>query len=151
MPKRTTRYLMLGLAMLYTGAVPADDKDIPIWLTGGTNREWVLERWEAVLDSSGACTHGELWTFHSNGQVEKKRCLNGTASTETAHWHPSAPGEFNTRVAIGGRTYEVEPLLREEPPKAGLPPTITRITKLREIRQQTDAAVQELTLTHREF
>ena len=45
----------LFLCVVSTSNFAADSEDISSWLSGASSREWTKVRWEAILDSSGAC------------------------------------------------------------------------------------------------
>lgn len=129
----------------------ADSEDISSWLSGTTSREWTKVRWEAILDSSGACSQGEAWTFHRNGNLEIRQCLNGKSTTQKKQWHREKNNKHYARISIDDKLYEFELLVKNESAITSLPPHRTYTAVIREERIHTTQAVKEIQLSYTEY
>ena len=140
---------LVGFSAL-PGAAP-DDPEITAWLTGGSQRVWVIASWRVVLGSDGGCLSGELWTFSSEGQFTKKVCQDGRPVIALATWEVAASEGAQNRVTIDSTVYEIDRLRKEEPGEEGEPSSTLYITIIREVRQSQAEAVREIELHYRDF
>lgn len=144
-------FLLLFLYSLSTFNFATESTDISAWLSGSTSREWTKVRWEAILDSSGACSQGEAWTFHRNGNLEIRQCLNGKSTTQKKQWHREKNNKHYARISIDDKLYEFELLVKNESAITSLPPHRTYTAVIREERIHTTQAVKEIQLSYTEY
>lgn len=81
-------------------------------LTGGDEREWVLERFESFL-GEGRCQQGQRYVFRADGTLLIERCVEGQVERTASAWQIGPDEDQDLALLIDGAVHQIRFRRRE--------------------------------------
>jgi hypothetical protein len=81
-------------------------------LTGGDEREWVLERFESFL-GEGRCQQGQRYVFRADGTLLLERCVEGQVERTESAWKTGPDEGQDLALLIDGAAHQIRFRRRE--------------------------------------
>lgn len=85
-------------------------------LTGNFSREWIAERFERFLGQGDQCVQGETFTFHADGRLIVKQCLNETIELTEYRWSLEQISELDVELRYDDKSYRLLFFSKESDP-----------------------------------
>lgn len=104
--------LFLGASALANGVLELSLDEAKQMVAGQSQKVWVLERVEEYLNQAGKCVSGEQYTFHQDGSMQIKKCVESAWQTRDATWRIEDRDEIDRYMWIDEEAFELK--LREE-------------------------------------
>lgn len=103
--------VLINLALLFASPAKAEleltVEEAKRRLTGGYSKEWVFKRFKHILRTNGSCKEGEIWQFHSKGQVEIRECIKQQIVRKTKKWKLKKESDLDLKITIGDTKYTI--------------------------------------------